>query len=825
MSDDPFKPGGILEGRLFKGFLRRLAESREPEPGDRIGAWRVVCELGRGGSGVVFMAERADGAFSQQVALKWLRGDRPVPGGREALARERELLSSLDHPHIARLIDGGETDDGMLWFAMDLAEGETIDRHAAKLVPRERLVLVAKLCSAVHHAHRRGLIHGDIKPSNVLVDGRDEPRLVDFGISRFKGGGLGSSFGLTPDYASPEQRAGEALTTASDIWQLGHLLEDLLAGEQRTPDLQSVIDRATAEAPDERYASALAMKADLEAWLADRPVLAHGGGPGYRLSCWVRRNRALAMVSGIAALTLIVGGVWMTLQLAEERDLARTEAQRAQVALTETQAALARAEALSDFLVELFQATRPSRPRDQLPTTAEILSRGAERALDPASAPTTERFGMLLTLGRVYRSQNLYEEARPLIEAALDLVERTPALPPVDHARALQLKAHLMISDGESLDDAEAFLLQAESLLEGADEPWDLLARVRITRTWIERHRGHHEQALELVEPLYEQLYRRGRLSDTMGAALLDALAGLTGAGGDLEASAQLRTEAIEAYRAAHGEESLGYAVALANSAGMERALGRFDESERRALEAIELYDRIYPEPVDYRAAARSSLARTLLAMGRYDEAFEALDQATAEQARALGNDPDRWPLRHTLRGSFLARIGEVEQARAEMNRAEELFREGEGFDRRLIASGRMLLAWASCLAGHGHLGQQLLDDLEHIDTLRGNQRNRMQLEEARAACYLETGAPGEALKSIDKALGPEDGRTGDLLARINRQLLKARALEALQRPDEAARVLDAALGHLEALKLDHHPRYQVVLAARAALSLSSQTP
>ena len=818
MGDDPLKPGGALEGRLFEGFLRRLSETREPEPGDRIGAWRVVCELGRGGSGVVYMAERADGAFSQQVALKWLRGDRPVPGGREALARERELLASLDHPHIARLIDGGQTDDGMLWFAMDLAEGQTVDRHAANLALRDRLALVAKLCRAVHHAHRRGLIHGDIKPSNVLVDGRGEPRLVDFGISRMKGGGLGSSYGLTPDYASPEQRAGDPLTTASDIWQLGHLLTDLLADEVVATDLQSIIARATARSPDQRYASASAMATDIDAWLSDRPVLAHGGGLVYGLTCWVRRNRALSLVTATAVLVLVGGGAWMALQLAEERDLAQREAARAQAALADTQAALARAEALGDFLVNLFEATRPTRPRDQLPTTEEILSRGAERALDPESAPAVERFGMLLAIGRVYRSRNLYDDARPLIEAAVDLVETTPALRPEDHARALQLKAHLMISDGDSLDDAEALLLQAESLLDDEHESWNLLVRIRIMRTWVERHRGEHERALALVEPLYDSLYRQGKLSDTMSAALLDALAGLKGATGDQEASARMRSEAIEAYRRAHGEDSLGYAVALANSVGQERILGRFEESERRAREAIALYDRIYSDPVDYRAVARASLARTLLATGRYDEAFEAMDLASAEHAQALGNEPDRWPLRYTRRGTFLARIGKPGDALADMERADRLFREEDGFDPRLIATGRMLLAWTSCLAGDGRAGREALENLEHAETLEGNPRNRAQLAEARAACYLETGQPEPALEAIDAALEAAD-RPGNLLVLTGRQLLKARILKALQRHDEAAELLDQAQARFREFELHDHPRFAQVIDARAELA------
>jgi eukaryotic-like serine/threonine-protein kinase len=131
--DDPLRSGSALEGPLFQRFLQRLSEVREPRPGERIGAWRIVRELGRGGSGVVFLAERADGAYSQEVALKWLRGDRPSLGARQALERERELLAGLDHPNIARLIDGGRTDDGMLWFAMDYVDGELIDRHCREL--------------------------------------------------------------------------------------------------------------------------------------------------------------------------------------------------------------------------------------------------------------------------------------------------------------------------------------------------------------------------------------------------------------------------------------------------------------------------------------------------------------------------------------------------------------------------------------------------------------------------------------------------------------------------------------------------------------------
>ncbi|MFW5927450.1 MAG: protein kinase domain-containing protein, partial [Wenzhouxiangella sp.] len=587
MSDDPLKPGGALEGSLFRGFLRRLSESREPEPGDRIGAWEVVREIGRGGTGVVFLAERADGAFSQQVALKWLRADRPVPGGREALARERELLSSLDHPNIARLIDGGETEDGMLWFAMDHVDGDTIDRYAASLPLDERLVLVRTLCRAVHHAHRRGLIHGDIKPTNIVVDERGRARLLDFGISRIRGSGPGSSYGLTPEYASPEQRRREELTTASDIWQLGRLLEDLVGRQSVSRDLRSIVARATADSPEERYFSAAAMGADIDAWLAHRPVAAHDGGPGYRLARLIQRNLLVSAVTGMALAVIVGGGTWMTLQLAEERDRAQAEAERAEAALEQTEAALARAEALGGFLTDLFRATSPDRPRDQLPTTEEILERGAEQAMNPAAAPAGERFDMLSTIGKVYRARGRYEDAEPLLEAALDLADQHESLSSLDRARARSQLARLMIANGDSLEDVEALLIEAEGLLAGQAGAWEDLVRVRINRTWVERHRGRHDRALDLVEPVFWQMPPTEAMNSSIRAGLLDSLAGLHHANGNLEQASRFRDMANAVFREVQGEEGQGYVVSLANSVALEFSLGRFEKAERRARHAI----------------------------------------------------------------------------------------------------------------------------------------------------------------------------------------------------------------------------------------------
>ncbi len=203
------EPGALLSGALFRDLVSRGGVSTDAlAPGTRLGAFRVVRELGRGGMGVVHLAERDDGAFAQQVALKCLV-DRDSAASTELFLRERQILAGLRHPNIARLLDGGRADDGLLWFAMEWVEGERIDAHCARagLGFEDRLRLWLGVAEAVQFAHARLLIHRDIKPGNVLVDADGQPRLLDFGIAALLGEGEGTR-AYSPGHASPEQRAG-----------------------------------------------------------------------------------------------------------------------------------------------------------------------------------------------------------------------------------------------------------------------------------------------------------------------------------------------------------------------------------------------------------------------------------------------------------------------------------------------------------------------------------------------------------------------------------------------------------------------------------------
>ncbi len=361
------------------------AEPPVPRLGQRIGPWRITGELGHGGMGEVYEAERDDGQFEQRAALKLVRRGLDAAPVLERFLAERRILATLDHPNIARLLDGGLTPDGQPWFAMERVQGEAIDDYCrARGVPlRERIALFVKVCNAVHFAHQRLVVHRDLKPANILVDASGEPKLLDFGIARLlEPGETGTSpptrtalRAFTPEYASPEQVRGDPVTTASDVYALGVLLHELLTGRSPyrhrdaaphelareiceveparpsslvdavraaggwTPpepagrlrpllrgDLDVIVLTALRKAPERRYASAQALADDLRRHLAGLPVSARPDTWAYRTGKFVRRHALAVGATAAVAVSLVAG-----LVMAErEARIARAERERAE---------------------------------------------------------------------------------------------------------------------------------------------------------------------------------------------------------------------------------------------------------------------------------------------------------------------------------------------------------------------------------------------------------------------------------------------------------------------------------------------------------------
>jgi eukaryotic-like serine/threonine-protein kinase len=270
-------PGGALGGRLFTRLLnRRDVSGVLLPPGTQVGCWRLGEPLGQGGSSVVYLADRADGHFEQQAAVKLVHGQRNLV---RQFRRERQILARLGHPGIVRVMDGGELEGGQPWFAMEAVRGERIDRYVQRhrLGLVERLALFEQVCEAVAYVHGQRLIHCDIKPGNLLVDEAGRPRLLDFGIAMIDGAFDEDVYvGMTPIYASPEQLAGGPVTVASDIYQLGSLLRALVMPNGHpcgtlpralhagvVSELGDLIARATAYDASRRYPSVPALAADI----------------------------------------------------------------------------------------------------------------------------------------------------------------------------------------------------------------------------------------------------------------------------------------------------------------------------------------------------------------------------------------------------------------------------------------------------------------------------------------------------------------------------------------------------------------------------------
>jgi len=365
------------------GFLKQAAIQLTPSSekglpsariGRRLGVYQILSEIGHGGMGAVYRAARVDGQYEKQVAIKLVRGGYDTSSVLERFRHERQILATLDHPNIARLLDGGTTEDGIPFLVMELIEGEPVDRYcdAHRLTVTERLQLFRQVCGAVHYAHQRLVIHRDIKPSNILVTSEGVPKLLDFGIAKIldpsSGGETTLLHPLTPGYASPEQVRGEPITTASDVYSLGVVLYQLLTGSspysgipthemaravcelepgrpstvilrnaqgksnapEATParlqrrlsgDLDNIVLKALRKEPLRRYGSVEQFAEDIRRHLEGLPVNARQGSWNYRAGKFIKRHKAGVAASLIVALTLL-GGMAMTLRekrIAEHR--------------------------------------------------------------------------------------------------------------------------------------------------------------------------------------------------------------------------------------------------------------------------------------------------------------------------------------------------------------------------------------------------------------------------------------------------------------------------------------------------------------------------
>ena len=437
-----------------------IQSSAEPTwQGREIGPYRVTDVLGRGGMGVVLSAQRNDGEYQKEVAIKLLSGALHTNKAKQRFYDERQILATLEHPAIARLIEGGTTEDGSTYFVMEKVEGSPIDRYCDQnsLNLSERLRLMIKVCNAIAHAHSRLVVHRDLKPSNVQVTDDGKVKLLDFGIAKLlseddtPGVSQTVDWLLTPEYASPEQIEGAPITVATDVYGLGALLYKLLAGAppfadaasqgatqlirsitetrpappsratsndktvpfppgQFSQELDAVVLNALRKEPDRRYGSAQQLADDLKSLLKGWPVSAMPDSLAYRSSKYLRRHWIPVLAAASVALTMIAGLITRSI----EADRARKEAQIANQ--------------VSQFLETLFDASTPEGSLGEEVTARDLLDRGATRIRNQLVNQPAIQARLFSTIASSYSQLGRYPEAESLYADALGLLqEHTPS--------------------------------------------------------------------------------------------------------------------------------------------------------------------------------------------------------------------------------------------------------------------------------------------------------------------------------------------------------------------------------------------------------------
>lgn len=690
----------------------------------RVGPYRLVRVLGQGGMGTVYLAERDDGQFRRRVALKIVRGG-ALARSPEALARfrqERQILASLRHPGIAGLVGGGLTEPttaepfGLPYLALDYVDGAPITRYcdANRLGVRARLRLFAEVCEAVRYAHQNLVVHRDIKPGNILVEedagGTPRARLLDFGVAKLlnpdRAGLLDEvaldaahthfetrrAAPLTPAYAAPEQRRGEPVTTSADVYALGVLLAELLAGarpdsaDARLPasvtpeaaerrgttapvlratlagDLDALARTALAHDPAERYASADALLADVRAYLGDLPLAARGPSPSYRMRRFARRHRAAVVAASLALLALFVGfgaALW--------------QASLAREAAGDAQRELARAESALGFVGELFASLDRLDRRDA--TVREALTDIAPSVIGELGDEPEVR---AVVTGIVARGLYALEDSTALREIdawnALAAQHFAPEDDEAIHALAFAIHAARSRTDHAA---ADSLSLRYLALKEATAAPPHEVAEALNERARILYEVGRGEESAETYRDALARYRQAARtdtsLADDVATVALN-LVGQLGPGDADEADALVsEAEAILRERFPPGDGE--FAVAHHRRAQVAAWREDFAEAARQEELARELAARAYGEASYYALVFGRQHAEYLASAGQLGEAvaqFERLIAANAEKHGAQSREVAA--VRQALGGALKGAAGYRARREAEYRAAYHAF-------------------------------------------------------------------------------------------------------------------------------------------------------
>ena len=767
------------ESANFLGQLptvERTGDLPQPEAdflrkaGDLVGPYRLERELGRGGMGTVWLAERSDGTFKRAVALKLPHLGIRDRVFRERFDRERDILAALTHPKIARLYDAGVTADGQPFLALEYVSGVPIGDYSNEqaLGLTARIELFLQVVDTIHFAHRNLVVHRDIKPSNVLVTADGSAMLLDFGIAKLleTGGGVSGASDatdldgspMTPRYASPEQVDDGPVTTGSDVYSLGVMLFELLsgrlpyrgdvgtrvalkaaiaAGDTLPPsraadskaepprglpdrkrlaralkgDLDGILLKALEKDPALRYPSAEALARDLARYVNGEPVEARPYSRIYRARKFVRRHRIGVGVAATVAVAILGSLTFAIVQLRaarRERD---------------------RAEHVSSFLVDLFKVSDPNEAKGKAVTAREILDRGVAKIDDTLKDEPLVQAELLVTMGEVYQNLGLYKSALPMLEKSLALHRRLVGSDDYETMEVINDLATLLQNQGQ-LDRAEELFREA-----------------------LERRRrvlgNAHKDTLNAMNNLALTLQLRGKLAE----------------------AEPLFRESLDGKRRTLKANDADILPPINNLAMLFKQEGKLEEAKPYMLELVEKAPKILGDDDPHVMTAISNLALLLSAEGNLAEAEPRFREALAGRRRLLGNEHPQTLMTLTFLGDCLRERGRLAEAEQCHREALEGLRRVVGPDHprtlgALNSTGRLLQEQGKLVEAErcfrevaerrtAKLGVDHTETIESTLSLGGVLARQGKLAEAEAI-------DREALERSRRALGAENPTTID---------------------------------------------------------------
>jgi serine/threonine-protein kinase len=724
------------------GALSATDDGPPPPARERIGPWRVVREIGRGGMGVVYLGERAGEGFTQRAAIKVVSG---APESAAILGRfrtERRILAALEHPAIARLLDGGTTDDGLPYLAMEYVEGEGLLKYAdaRRLDLRRRIELFVEICAAVDHAHRRLVLHRDLKPANVLVGADGRPKLLDFGIGKLLADDEASLAAatstlerwMTPSYAAPEQILGAPTTTATDVHGLGVVLFELLTGlrpfrrrELTTDGPQS----AAAEAPrrasstaDEGRETASARDATAPAPASERAelrgttparlrrqlrgdldtILAKALEPdpsrryasaaeladdlGRHLRGEPIRARPAGAARRFAKLVLrhrtasaLTAAAAITIVTLVAYHTRALERER-NVARLEA----ANASAIASFLTELFQGANPIQTGGATLTARDLLDRGEARLVEEEALEPVVRARLLTTMSLAREALGDRDRSRELARKAAELLE-VAAVPTADRVMAELQYAHMLFQDGRAAD-ALPWIERAVAAVDGDSEvplklrgsAHNLLATTHAALGDFEGAKRAYDRVVE-IERSRGSPARIGRSLNNFGVLYLTH--------GDRESARALYLQSLAEFERSTESSAYEIYLPLFNLAEIARDDGDLDTAEAHLRRGMAAYEKVFGADSTEVAYGWASIADLERRRGELEDARASIDRAIALYERLVEPDQEdwSWPLQvsgriHLARGDALRAIADLERALAVEHglQGDRSFRVGE---------------------------------------------------------------------------------------------------------------------------------------------------